>query len=108
MGIEQRNLSVSISEINTLVEGHPVIIGLIVLVVGGLFKWIWNRVFGGKDRRSESDPQSLTKALHRYEELIDEYEPGPETDLIALYLGRGAVSYINDPCGALAAYTRVT
>ena len=29
-------------------------------------------------------------------------------DLIALYLGRGAVSYMNDPRGALAAYTRVT
>ncbi|MEK9735171.1 MAG: tetratricopeptide repeat protein, partial [Paracoccaceae bacterium] len=159
----------SISEIITLAEGHLVITGLIVLVVGGLFKWIWNRVFGGKDRRSESDPQSLTKALHSYEELsetkeslrgkeeevkdltaaleiaqsiarggedlaqeaqalldafvaqpddptlaarfdglIDDYENGPVNDLIALAKGRGAVSYMNDPRGALAAYTRVT
>ena len=54
-------------------SGHVGQFGLVVLVgpVGGLFKWMWNRVFGGKDRRSESDPQALTKALHRYEELIE-------------------------------------
>ena len=44
----------------------------------------------------------------RFDGLIDEYENGPVNDLIALYLGRGAVSYMNDPRGALAAYTRVT
>ncbi|MFZ8880610.1 MAG: tetratricopeptide repeat protein, partial [Paracoccaceae bacterium] len=148
------------------------IVALLVVILGwfsGLFKWMWTRVFGGKDRRSESDPQALTKALHRYEELIetkdtlreaeekvkdlsaaleltqsiargggelakkaqalldvfvaqpddptlpaqfdgliDDYENGPVNDLIALYLGRGAVSYMNDTRGALAAYTRVT
>ena len=169
MAIEQRDLSVSFGDIITLLEAHPVVTGLVVVVVGGLFKWMWTRVFGGKDRRSESDPQALTKALHRYEELIetkdtlreaeekvkdlsaaleltqsiargggelakkaqalldvfvaqpddptlpaqfdgliDDYENGPVNDLIALYLGRGAVNYMNDPCGALAAYTRVT
>ena len=169
MAIEQRDLSVSFGDIITLLEAHPVVTGLVVVVVGGLFKWMWTRVFGGKDRRSESDPQALTKALHRYEELIetkdslreaeervkdlsaalelaqsiargggelakkaktlldafvaqpddptlpaqfdgliDDYENGPVNDLIALYLGRGAVSYMNDPHGALAAYTRVT
>ena len=169
MAIEQRDLSVSFGDIITLLEAHPVVTGLVVVVVGGLFKWMWTRVFGGKDRRSESDPQALTKALHRYEELIetkdslreaeervkdlsaalelaqsiargggelakkaktlldafvaqpddptlpaqfdgliDDYENGPVNDLIALYLGRGAVSYMNDTRGALAAYTRVT
>ena len=169
MAIEQRDLSVSFGDIITLLEAHPVVTGLVVFVVGGLFKWMWTRVFGGKDRRSESDPQALTKALHRYEELIetkdslrdaeervkdlsaalelaqsiargggelakkaktlldafvaqpddptlpaqfdgliDDYENGPVNDLIALYLGRGAVSYMNDTRGALAAYTRVT
>ena len=169
MAIEQRDLSVSFGDIIALLEAHPVVTGLVVLVVGGLFKWMWTRVFGGKDRRSESDPQALTKALHRYEELIetkdslreaeervkdlsaalelaqsiargggelakkaktlldafvaqpddptlpaqfdgliDDYENGPVNDLIALYLGRGAVSYMNDTRGALAAYTRVT
>ncbi|MFZ9118659.1 MAG: tetratricopeptide repeat protein [Paracoccaceae bacterium] len=159
----------SFGDIITLLEAHPVVTGLVVVVVGGLFKWMWTRVFGGKDRRSESDPQALTKALHRYEELIetkdalreaeekvkdlsaaleltqsiargggelakkaqalldvfvaqpddptlpaqfdgliDDYENGPVNDLIALYLGRGAVNYMNDPRGALAAYTRVT
>jgi protein O-GlcNAc transferase len=169
MAIEQRDLSVSFGDIIALLEAHPVVTGLVVVVVGGLFKWMWTRIFGGKDRRSESDPQALTKALHRYEELIetkdslreaeervkdlsaalelaqsiargggelakkaktlldafvaqpddptlpaqfdgliDDYENGPVTDLIALYLGRGAVSYMNDTRGALAAYTRVT
>ena len=169
MAIEQRDLSVSFGDIIRLLEAHPVVTGLVVVVVGGLFKWMWTRVFGGKDRRSESDPQALTKALHRYEELIetkdslreaeervkdlsaalelsqsiarggrelakkaktlldafvaqpddptlpaqfdgliDDYENGPVNDLIALYLGRGAVSYMNDTRGALAAYTRVT
>ena len=157
-------------------EAHPAttgaIVALLVVLLGrfsGLFEWMWNRVFTGKDRRSESDPQALTKALHRYEELIetrdslreseeqvkdlraaletaqliergggelaqkaqalldafvaepddptlaaqfdgliDDYENGPLKELIALYLGRGAVSYMNDPRGALAAYTRVT
>ncbi len=71
MAIEQRDLSVSFGDIITLLEAHPVVTGLVVVVVGGLFKWMWTRVFGGKDRRSESDPQALTKALHRYEELIE-------------------------------------
>jgi hypothetical protein len=169
MAIEQRDLSVSFGDIITLLEAHPVVTGLVVVVVGGLFKWMWTRVFGGKDRRSESDPQALTKALHRYEELIetkdtlreaeemvkdltaaleltqsiargggelaqkaqalldvfvaqpddptlpaqfdgliDDYENGPVNDLIALAMGRGAVSFMNDSRGALAAYTRVT
>ena len=157
-------------------EAHPAttgaIVALLVVLLGrfsGLFEWMWNRVFTGKDRRSESDPQALTKALHRYEELIetkdslreaeeqvedlraaletaqsivrgggelaqkakalldafvaqpddptlaaqfdgliDDYENGPLKDLIALYLGRGAISYMNDPRGALAAYTSRT
>ncbi len=164
------------SELIPWMAAHPAttgaIVALLVVILGwfsGLFKWMWTRVFGGKDRRSESDPQALTKALHRYEELIetkdtlreaeekvkdlsaaleltqsiargggelaqkaqalldvfvaqpddptlpaqfdgliDDYENGPVNDLIALYLGRGAVSYMNDPHGALAAYTRVT
>ncbi len=164
------------SELIPWMEAHPAttgaIVALLVVILGwfsGLFKWMWTRVFGGKDRRSESDPQALTKALHRYEELIetkdtlreaeekvkdlsaaleltqsiargggelaqkaqalldvfvaqpddptlpaqfdgliDDYENGPVNDLIALYLGRGAVSYMNDTRGALAAYTRVT
>ncbi len=176
MAIEKRELSVSISELIPWMEAHPAttgaIVAFVVVILGwfsGLFKWMWIRVFKGKDRRSESDPQALTKALHRYEELIetkdtlreaeekvkelraaleltqsiargggelakeaqalldvfvaqpddptlpaqfdgliDDYENGPVNDLIALYLGRGAVSYMNDPCGALAAYTRVT
>ena len=169
MAIEQRDLSVSFGDIIALLEAHPVVTGLVVVVVGGLFKWMWTRVFGGKDRRSESDPQALTKALHRYEELIEtkdtlreaeekvkdlsaaleltqsiargggelakeaqalldafvaqpddptlaarfdglmqDYENGPVNDLIALAMGRGAVSFMNDPRGALAAYTRVT
>jgi tetratricopeptide (TPR) repeat protein len=176
MAIEQRELSVSISELIPWMEAHPAttgaIVAFVVVILGwfsGLFKWMWTRVFGGKDRRSESDPQALTKALHRYEELIetkdtlreaeekvkdlsaaleltqsiargggelaqkaqalldvfvaqpddptlpaqfdgliDDYENGPVNDLIALYLGRGAVNYMNDPRGALAAYTRVT
>ena len=190
----------SISEIITLVEGHPVVTGLVVVVVGGLFKWMWTRIFGGKGKVAEGsalvqshsgtgdnigrdkvithntrDPQdrvtneALAKAVHAYQELIetkyslreaeeqvkdltaaleiaqsivrgggdlaqkaqtlldafvaepddptlaarfdgliDDYENGPLKDLIALYLGRGAVSYLNDPRGALAAYTRVT
>ena len=176
MAIEQRDLSVSMCELITWMEAHPAttaaIVAFVVVILGwfsGLFKWMWTRVFGGKDRRSESDPQALTKALHRYEELIetkdslreaeervkdlsaalelaqsiargggelakkaktlldafvaqpddptlpaqfdgliDDYENGPVNDLIALYLGRGAVNYMNDPRGALAAYTRVT
>jgi len=176
MAIEQRELSVSISELIPWMEAHPAttgaIVAFVVVILGwfsGLFKWMWIRVFKGKDRRSESDPQALTKALHRYEELIetkdtlreteekvkdltaaleiaqsiargggelakeaqalldvfvaqpddptlpaqfdgliDDYENGPVNDLIALYLGRGAVSYMNDPRGVLAAYTRVT
>jgi len=44
----------------------------------------------------------------QFDGLIDDYENGPVNDLIALYLGRGAVSYMNDTRGALAAYTRVT
>ena len=168
MAIEQRDLSVSFGDIIALLEAHPVVTGLVVVVVGGLFKWMWTRVFGGKDRRSESDPQALTKALHRYEELIEtkdtlreaeekvkelraaleltqsiargggelakeaqalldafvaqpddptlaarfdglmqDYENGPVNDLIALAMGRGSVSFMNDPRGALAAYTRV-
>ena len=190
----------SISEIITLVEGHPVVTGLVVVVVGGLFKWMWTRIFGGKGKVAEGsalvqshsgtgdnigrdkvithntpDPQdrvtneALAKAVHAYQELIetkdslreeqervkdlsaalelaqsivrgggdlaqnaqalldafvaqpddptlaarfdgliDDYENGPLKDLIALYLGRGAISYMNDPRGALAAYTRVT
>jgi len=168
MAIEQRDLSVSFGDIIALLEAHSVVTGLVVVVVGGLFKWMWTRIFGGKDRRSESDPQALTKALHRYEELIEtkdtlreaeekvkelraaleltqsiargggelakeaqalldafvaqpddptlaarfdglmqDYENGPVNDLIALAMGRGAVSFMNDPRGALAAYTRV-
>ena len=200
MAIELRDFSVSISEIITLVEGHPVVTGLVVVVVGGLFKWMWTRIFGGKGKVAEGsalvqshsgtgdnigrdkvithnarDPQdqitneALAKAVHVYQELIetkdslrekqervkdlspalelaqsivrgggdlaqnaqalldafvaqpddptlaarfdgliDDYENGPLKDLIALYLGRGAVSYLNDSRGALAAYTRVT
>ena len=200
MAIELRDFSVSISEIITLVEGHQVVTGLVVVVVGGLFKWMWNRVFTGKDKAMQGsalvqshsgtgdnigrdkvithntpDPQdrvtneALAKAVHAYQELIetkyslreaeeqvkdltaaleiaqsivrgggdlaqkertlldafvaepddptlaarfdgliDDYENGPLKDLIALYLGRGAISYMNDPRGALAAYTRVT
>jgi hypothetical protein len=174
--IEQRELSVSMSELIPWMEAHPAttgaIVALLVVILGwfsGLFKWMWARVFGGKDRWSESDPQALTKALHRYEELIetkdtlreaeemvkdltaaleltqsiargggelaqkaqalldvfvaqpddptlpaqfdgliDDYENGPVNDLIALAMGRGAVSFMNDSRGALAAYTRVT
>ena len=40
--------------------------------------------------------------------LTARYENGPIQDLIALYLGRGAVSYYSGTHGALAAYTRVT
>ena len=200
MAIEQRDLSVSFGDIITLLEAHPVVTGLVVVVVGGLFKWMWTRVFGGKGKAAEGsalvqshsgtgdnigrdkvithntpDPQdrvtneALAKAVHAYQELIetkdslreeqervkdlnaalelaqsivrgggdlaqnaqalldafvaqpddptlaarfdgliDDYENGPLKDLIALYLGRGAISYMNDPRGALAAYTRVT
>ena len=40
--------------------------------------------------------------------LTARYENGPIQDMIALYLGRGAVSFYSDTQGALAAYTRVT
>lgn len=46
--------------------------------------------------------------MQDYENLIQDYENGSIKDLIALYLGRGAASEVNDPRGALAAYTRVT
>jgi len=54
-----------------------------------------------------AQPDDPTLAA-RFDGLIDDYENGPLKDLIALYLGRGAISYMNDPRGALAAYTRVT
>ena len=194
----------SIGDLITLIEAHPVVTGVVVALVGwftGIFKWILNSVFGTKDKavqgtaltqthsgagnnvgrdkvvntHNSRDPQdkitneALAKAVHAYDDLaktketlretedkvkelraalelaqsiarggghlaqeaqalldacvaqpddptlaarfdglIDEYENGPVNDLIALYLGRGTVSYMNDPRGALAAYTRVT
>jgi len=43
----------------------------------------------------------------RFDGLMQDYENGPVNDLIALAMGRGAVSFMNDPRGALAAYPRV-
>ena len=206
MAIEQRELSVSISELIPWMEAHPAttgaIVAFVVVILGwfsGLFKWKWIRVFKGKGKAAEGsalvqsrsgtgdnigrdkvithnarDPQdqitneALAKAVHAFDELnktkdtlreaeekvkelraaleltqsiargggelakeaqalldafvaqpddptlaarfdglMQDYENGPVNDLIALAMGRGAVSFMNDPRGALAAYTRV-
>ncbi|NDH24759.1 MAG: hypothetical protein EBY35_00830 [Rhodobacteraceae bacterium] len=54
-----------------------------------------------------AQPDDPTLAA-RFDGLMQDYENGPVNDLIALAMGRGAVSFMNDPRGALAAYTRVT
>ncbi len=51
------------------------------------------------------DDPTLTACFER---LINNYENSPGEDLEVLYMGRGAVSYANDPNGALAAYIRIT
>ncbi|MFZ8883211.1 MAG: hypothetical protein ACO2YO_13920, partial [Paracoccaceae bacterium] len=43
----------SFGDIITLLEAHPVVTGLVVVVVGGLFKWMWTRIFGGKGKVAE-------------------------------------------------------
>ncbi|MEL0123744.1 MAG: hypothetical protein VW728_14100, partial [Paracoccaceae bacterium] len=50
----------SFGDIITFLEAHPAttgaIVAFVVVILGwfsGLFKWIWTRVFGGKDKPAE-------------------------------------------------------
>ena len=53
----------SIGDLITLIEAHPVVTGVVVALVSwftGIFKWILNSVFGTKDKAVQSTALTQT------------------------------------------------